>query len=106
MKNNYHITCYRDLEREERLVMDRIKIQEQEIKAQFKKLPQELLITAINKTISSFTGGNILASGGKILQSVISYFIKNSMDENSEPGKMVENLVIKVLDKLFHKTKG
>ncbi|MDF2435955.1 MAG: hypothetical protein K0Q95_331 [Bacteroidota bacterium] len=103
MKNNYHITSYRDLVREEKLVRDRIQQQETEIKLQVKKLPEEVVLLAINRVISTVASTSILSIGNMIVRSVLSYFTGNAPSDKNESGKTIQRVVSNILERFFHK---
>lgn len=96
--NNNNITCYKDLQREERRVKMRLKEQEETLRQQFKKLPEEIVVTGVTKVITSFTSGNIVNAGGKIIRSLISHYI-----EKSEGEGVIQNGIKKFITNLMNK---
>ncbi len=61
-KRRVHITTLSDLAREERNVRERLKQQEAELVLRVKKLPEEIITTAIIRLVSSVVKGNTLNS--------------------------------------------
>lgn len=61
-KRPVHITSLADLEREERLVRQRIKRQEAELLQRLTRLPSEIISSALVKLVSGIVQGNILRS--------------------------------------------
>ncbi|MCE3280426.1 MAG: hypothetical protein K0S44_2617 [Bacteroidetes bacterium] len=101
--NNYNITSYKDLQQEERCVKLRLKEQEETLRLQFKKLPEEIVVTGVTKVITSFTSGNIINSGGRILRSVVSHFLKNNSGENIFQNG-IKTFITNLVDKFINKT--
>lgn len=61
-KRRIQITTLSDLAREERNVRERLKQQEAELVLRVKKLPEEIITTAIIRLVSSVVKGNTLNS--------------------------------------------
>ncbi|WP_317898388.1 hypothetical protein [Aurantibacillus circumpalustris] len=61
-KQNVNITSLAELEQQERLVRTRIKLQEIELSSRIKKLPEELVATAVIGLVSSALKGTALKS--------------------------------------------
>jgi hypothetical protein len=102
MNNNYNINCHRDLQREEMRVKKRLKEQEEALRNQFKKLPEEIVIMGVTKVITSFTSGGIINSGGKIIRSIVSYFIQKNEGEGVIQNG-IKKFIVSVLDKIINK---
>jgi predicted ATP-grasp superfamily ATP-dependent carboligase len=101
---NYNITCYADLEREERRVKGRLRKQEEEIAKRVKQLPEEILIAGITKVISSIINGTFMKSGMSVLRSVGSHFFNNSSEEGTEGKKKgFKGIIMDVLKGYFNK---
>jgi hypothetical protein len=103
MINNYNITSYKDLQREEKQVKIRLKEQEESLRLQFKKLPEEIVVTGVTKVITSFTGDHLINSGGRILRSVVSHFLKNNGGENVFQNG-IKTFIINLVNKFINKT--
>lgn len=103
---NYNITCYADLEREEKRVKGRIRKQEEEILKRVKQLPEEILIAGITKTIQSVINGNFMKSGMSVLKSVGSYFFrsKSEEEEKEDNQKGFKGVVMDLLKGYFNKS--
>ena len=86
MKNNYNITCYSDLEREEIRVRKRIMKLETEIKGRFKTLPEDMITAGITKMITGIVSGSVFQSAISIFRSVKSYFFDKDKDSSSKKG--------------------
>jgi hypothetical protein len=84
MKNNYNITCYADLEREEIRVRKRIKRQEVELQERIKRLPEEVITIGITKAITGIISGNLMKTASSVFKGVVSYFFGKS--DNSGGG--------------------
>lgn len=102
MKNNNQITCFADLEIEEKKIKKRIKKQEELIKIAIQKLPEELVIVGITKIISSVINDNTFKSIGSIIKTIYSIF-SESDKENANSGNSLIVTVARILkEKLFH----
>lgn len=102
---NYNITCYADLEREEKRVRSRIRKQEEEILIRVKRLPEEILIAGITKMVSNIMNGNIVNSGMSILKSVGSYFFNKDKERPNEENKNkgFKGFIFDILKGIFNK---
>lgn len=108
MKNNI-ISSYADLEREEIRVKKRLRKQEEELRGRLKKLPEELIIVGISRTITTVMSGKMLSTGGKILRSVMSYFFDKEDTEKSEgdSGKGgIKKILSSIIQGFIHKNDG
>ena len=74
MKNNYTITCFADLEREEIRTKKRIKKQEEELKLKLQTLPEEIVTAGVTKIITGIINGDIFRSAVSIIKTVGSVF--------------------------------
>lgn len=88
MKNNYTITCYADLEREETRVRKRLKKQEETLKLKLKTLPEEIVTAGITKIVTGIINGNIFKTLGSIIKVVVSAFSAKKEGEGSGSGFM------------------
>ena len=88
MKNNYTISCYADLEREEARVRKRIKKQEEELRTKLKSLPEEMVTSGITKIVTGVINGNIFKTIGSVIRVVVSAFSKKKEGEESGSGFM------------------
>jgi hypothetical protein len=103
---NYNITCYADLEREEKRVRMRIRKQEEEILVRVKKLPEEIVVSAITKVISSIINGDAVKSGMSVFRSIRSYFgnKENEPGSNSESkNTSFKSIALDIIKKVFNK---
>lgn len=80
-KPKINITSLAELEHEERMLRKRIKLQETELAIRVKKLPEELVTTAIIKLISSAVKGDalktVLSFAKKVGKNVFSNILKD-----------------------------
>jgi len=83
-KRQIIITSLSDLEKEERKVRQRIKRQEAELLLRVKKLPEELVSAAIERTISGILGGNTFKSALNFIKKIGKNVLSNLFKEAAE----------------------
>lgn len=104
MNNNSNISSYADLEREEIRVRKRIKKQEEELRVRLKQLPEEVITIGISRTITTVLSGKLFSTGGKILRSVVSYFMKNEDGEEKGTGKGgIKRILANIVESFINK---
>ncbi len=102
MKNRYTITCYADLEREERCAKARIEKLEMEIQTRIKKLPEEVVKIGVAKLITGIVSGNMFQSAMSVFKYVRSYFFNKDKDDSE--GKSFKDIIMDVLENVFRKS--
>ncbi len=85
MKNNYTITSFADLEREEIRVKKRIKKQEEELKQKLQTLPEEIVTAGVTKIITGILNGDIFRSAVSVIKTVSSIFSRDK-EKTSDTG--------------------
>lgn len=81
-KKQINITSLAELEMEERKVRRRIKKQEAELILRVKKLPEEIISTAIVKLISGILEGNTVKSAINFIKKLGKNIVSNVFKDN------------------------
>jgi hypothetical protein len=101
MKNN--ISSYADLDREEIRIRKKLLKQEEEIRIQLKRLPEEVVIASVKKTFSGFFNGGFRDTGGRIIRSLISSFFEKKKEEGEEQEDGIRSMVGNLIRNFINK---